>query len=246
MGVVGDAFNQANDPPGSEKLDLAPFVNAGVVFGSGSGWTARVMALFANFGRLVNKANVTEFSEQSSGTAVRRALMSDFTVMSPLRAPRNVGIAWDVVNTGFVMDAQGQAGDENPLDVASYLFTGASLFFRDPDKNAAIIDVHVGVSELMTGDEVFDFSHRSKPSLRIRPRFWIQFWNGLGKDRPLELGFWGDLGISQNEPDAITAFISMPLRMPLTTIGPEKQARGDRGDEKADSTMAQPGLGRLE
>jgi hypothetical protein len=215
MGVSGDAFDSNNDAPGSEKLDLAPFVNVGVNFGSGSGWSADVMAIFANFGRLMNKADVAEFSERTSGTAVRRALITDFTVKAPLWARPGFALGLNVVNTGFIMDAQGETEEQNPLDAATYLFSGASLYFADGDDgldNRAIADLLVGVSELLTGDEVFDFSEKAKPSLRVRPRMWLQFRNGFGAGRPLQLGFWADLGIDESEADALTAFVAVPLR----------------------------------
>jgi hypothetical protein len=218
MGLSGDPFREENDAPGSEKLDLAPFINVGVNFGQGSGWSADVMAVFANFGRLVNQVDVEQFSEQTSGTSVRRALITDFTVKAPLWATSTekgvVGFGFNVLNTGFIIDAQGEADDQNPLDAATYLFSGASLYYAQDAASGtrATADLLLGISELMTGDEVFDFSDRAQPSLRVRPRLWVQFEDGFIAQHPLQIGFWADLGIEEEEADALTAYVAVPLR----------------------------------
>jgi len=213
MGVTGDAVNPSNDRPENEKLDLAPFFHINVGFGDGAGISADLKLILANFGRLVNKAGIEGFSAEESGTAVRRALLTDFTLRSRVWTPwPSAGIALNILNTGFIFDAQSDTEGQDAIDAASYLFAGVTLVTHDRGTGAlAAADLLVGMSELLTGDEVFDFSSRAHPSLRLRPRLYVRFENGLGTARPLALGFWGDLGIKQDEPDAVTAFVATEL-----------------------------------
>jgi hypothetical protein len=213
MGVTGDAVNPAQDPPSKNKLDLAPYLHVNIGFGDEDVFSADVKLILANFARLVNKANISDFNPDSSGSSVRRAMITDFTVRTPVwHCWSNGGILIDIVNTGFVFDAEGDSEEESAEDAASYLFSGITLVGAYPkQKCRAAADLLFGVSELMTGDEAFDFSKHSHPSFRIRPRLWVRFDGGLGKGRPLDIGFWGDLGVDKKSGDAVTAFVATQL-----------------------------------
>jgi len=218
MGLAFDPIdpgaNSSKDVPGAEKQDLAPFFHLSANFGDGSECSTEVKLVLANFGRLVNKLGVNGFSEDSSGTSVRRAVITDFTVRTPVLSRwsgNRGGILWNIVNAGFSLDAQGY-NSGTPLDAASYWFTGPTIMGHSDDlKFIAAADLLVGTSELLTGVESFDFHAKKKYPVRIRPRTWFHFAEGLGHDRPLDLGFWGDLGPSNHSADAVTVFISTTL-----------------------------------
>lgn len=209
MGVAYDT-DEAVPATGIQGQDLAPFLHLSTNLGDDSTWSFETKVVLTSFGRLFKAADVSSFTSDSAVAAVRRSVLTDFTIRTPamLFASQKAGVCLNV-NAGFSMDAERRPDDGDVLDAASYLFVGPTLFGVFAGGTATAADLLIGTSELLTGVEVFKTG--VKHPVRLRPRFWVRFQDALGEDRALDFGLWGDLGTNRKHPDAITAFIATPL-----------------------------------
>jgi hypothetical protein len=216
-GNTGDAVVPSQDDPRNEKDETDLLFALTATIGTNRSVNSEIKFILTNFGRLVSPVFDSasdlkgfDFSPDSAGTSVRRAMIVDLSVRSPALtfAQNRSMVMWTLVNTGFLFDAQANQS-QAVQDAASYLFTGPTLMSALGGRSAVIADLFVGVSEVLTGREAFDLN--DKQHLRFRPRLRFRLGDGPFGDKPVDVGFWADLGVDENEPDAFTVFVAVPI-----------------------------------
>jgi hypothetical protein len=174
----------------------------------------------ANFGRLIDTTENITPTADSTATDVRRSVITDasarwrFTSL----ASKNAVAGFLTLNTGIILDAQSEDPGTHIDDASSYLFIGPSLI-ADFDRTEFLLDLLVGQSEVMTNVELFA-KKWDTDTLRVKPRIRLsllpddnaQDTKKSGMDfRPLILGLWCDLGVSESTADTYVLFVSKPV-----------------------------------
>jgi hypothetical protein len=215
LGISSQAFTFGESGSGtpSSETDAEPLVNLTGIVGDTAWFALETKAIFGNFGRLVELTGLgdsilTPSADEEGKTSVRRALITDVTFRLSPRWLRGQRLGAELLfNTGFIFDGGGDSGIEATNDAASYWFVGASWngFFGSGGAFMAA-DLLFGKSELLTGVEPY----ADGGPWRIRPRLRFRLPDIKGMS-DLDIGFWADLGVDEDTPDAVTVFAAVPI-----------------------------------
>jgi len=212
--LLGYSFGYASfdspQPPGSvlDKSDSGnePLLAVVTELNRDGALGMDVRLALASFGHVINVAG-----EQDSD--VRRSVLAD-GVLRWRPSARHPSFFLSA-NGGFVFDAQDDSQGTGVTDAKSYLMVGPQV--RTPVGKSEIgIDLFLGASEVMTGEEIPDW-HLGQDDLRIRPRLTFNLVGGAKAESeksflvPLTVGLWGDLGFSDKDNDTFVVFIARPI-----------------------------------
>lgn len=216
-GISSRAFSpsEAEGAGGVSDSDAEPLVNLTGIVGDTAWFALETKAILGNFGRLVEVTGLdSELGEPTAPeeglgrSSVRRALITDVTFRLAPRWIRGERVGMELLfNTGFIFDGGGDTGLEAVNDAASYWFVGASWngHFDSPG-TFMIADLLFGKSELLTGVEPFS----DGGPWRVRPRLRFRI-PGVSRAEKLDIGFWADIGVQENTPDAVTVYAAIPV-----------------------------------
>lgn len=216
-GISSRAFSvsEAEAVGEASDSDAEPLVNLTGIVGDTAWFALETKAILGNFGRLVEVTGLdSELDDPAPSepelarSSVRRALITDVTFRFAPRWIRGQRVGMELLfNTGFIFDGGGDTGLEAVNDAASYWFVGASWngHFDSPG-TFMIADVLFGKSELLTGVEPFS----DGGPWRVRPRLRFRI-PGVSRAEKLDIGFWADIGVQENTPDAVTVYAAIPV-----------------------------------
>ena len=224
FGISSQAFSfvpSESDQPSTDS-DAEPLLNLTGILGDGRGFALETKVILGNFGRLVELTGAGVISDttppdggvtqtnDTANTAVRRALITDITLRwSPDDVRWETNRLQFLLNTGFMFDAGGNRELDAVNDAASYWFVGLGYLGLFGEEAHLAGDLMVGESELLTGDEPF----AERGDLRLRPRLRFHIPRPDDHEKYIDVGFWADLGVDDDTPDAVTVFVAVPVRL---------------------------------
>lgn len=220
---IGVAFNaDAPDDRGlaDDRRGTEPLIAIGTKTGRGKTFQTEILLALANYGNLISvtpdATGGAPAPTDSTLATVRRSVLADLTLRRHLAGDKQVGTGfYATFNTGFLFDAQNDADSTNVADASSYVFVGPSFRTLLSTCTEVEVDFLVGQSEIMTGKEPFSRGWGDGRTVRFRPRIVFNLLSdGDPKPNsftPLTVGFWADLGTSEETADTFAVFFSRPF-----------------------------------